>query len=147
VFSLLLFLMFERTLIGKALRATAVNRVGARLVGIKPQTTGAIAFLLASGLAGISGILIGPVATLYYDSGFLIGLKAFVGAIIGGLVSYPATAIGALLVGLLESYAAFWDSAFKEVLVFGALIPVLIWQSFMTGGSTEEEIEEEEGDA
>jgi branched-chain amino acid transport system permease protein len=146
VFSLLLFLMFERTLIGKALRATAVNRVGARLVGIKPQTTGAIAFLLASGLAGISGILIGPVATLYYDSGFLIGLKAFVGAIIGGLVSYPATAIGALLVGLLESYAAFWDSAFKEVLVFGALIPVLIWQSFMSGGSIEEEIEEEEGD-
>ena len=52
-----------------------------------------------------------------------------------------------LLVGLLESYAAFWDSAFKEVLVFGALIPVLIWQSFMTGGSIEEEIEEEEGDA
>jgi branched-chain amino acid transport system permease protein len=147
VFSLLLFLGFERTFTGKALRATAVNRVGARLVGIKPQTTGAIAFLLASGLAGISGILIGPVATLYYDSGFLIGLKAFVGAIIGGLVSYPATAVGALLVGLLESYAAFWDSAFKEVLVFGALIPVLIWQSFMTGGSIEEEIEEEEGDA
>ncbi|AMN41242.1 branched-chain amino acid ABC transporter permease [Rhodoplanes sp. Z2-YC6860] len=147
VFSLLLFLMFERTYTGKALRATAVNRVGARLVGIKPQTTGAIAFLLASGLAGVSGILIGPVATLYYDSGFLIGLKAFVGAIIGGLVSYPATAIGALLVGLLESYAAFWDSAFKEVLVFGALIPVLIWQSFMSSGSVEEEIEEEEGDA
>jgi branched-chain amino acid transport system permease protein len=147
VFSFLLFLGFERTFTGKALRATAVNRVGARLVGIKPQTTGAIAFLLASGLAGISGILIGPVATLYYDSGFLIGLKAFVGAIIGGLVSYPATAVGALLVGLLESYAAFWDSSLKEVLVFGALIPVLIWQSFMTGGKIEEEIEEEEGDA
>jgi branched-chain amino acid transport system permease protein len=145
LFSFLLFVVFERTLIGKALRATAVNRVGARLVGIMPQTTGAIAFLLASALAGISGILIGPVATLYYDSGFLIGLKAFVGAIIGGLVSYPATAVGAILVGLLESYAAFWDSAFKEVLVFGALIPVLIWQSFMTRGGVEEEIEDEEG--
>ena len=147
LFSFLLFVVFERTLIGKALRATAVNRVGARLVGIMPQTTGAIALVLASALAGISGILIGPVATLYYDSGFLIGLKAFVGAIIGGLVSYPATAIGAILVGLLESYAAFWDSAFKEVLVFGALIPVLIWQSFMSRGGVEEEIEEEEGDA
>jgi branched-chain amino acid transport system permease protein len=145
LFSFLLFVVFERTLIGKALRATAVNRVGARLVGIMPQTTGTIAFLLASALAGVSGILIGPVATLYYDSGFLIGLKAFVGAIIGGLVSYPATAVGALLVGLLESYAAFWDSAFKEVLVFGALIPVLIWQSFMARGGVEEEIEEEEG--
>src|SRR6266852_5512718 len=138
LFSLLLFVVFERTLIGKALRATAVNRVGARLVGILPSTTGAIAFLLASALAGISGILIGPVATLYYDSGFLIGLKAFVGAIIGGLVSYPATAIGAILVGLLVSYAAFWSSAFKEVLVFGALIPVLIWQSLMAKGGVEE---------
>ena len=147
LFSFLLFFMFKYTLTGKALRATAVNRVGARLVGIMPSTTGAIAFLLASALAGISGILIGPVATLYYDSGFLIGLKAFVGAIIGGLVSYPATAIGAILVGLLESYASFWDSAFKEVLVFGALIPVLLWQSFMSRGGVEEEIEEEEGDA
>jgi branched-chain amino acid transport system permease protein len=141
--SLLLFVFFEHTLTGKALRATAVNRIGARLVGIMPSTTGTIAFLLASALAGISGILIGPVTTLYYDSGFLIGLKAFVGAIIGGLVSYPATAIGALMVGLLESYASFVDSSLKEVFVFGALIPILIWQSIRKG-SIEEEIEEEE---
>jgi branched-chain amino acid transport system permease protein len=140
----LLFLFFERTLAGKALRATAVNRVGARLVGILPSTTGAVAFLLASALAGVSGILIGPVTTLYYDSGFLIGLKAFVGAIIGGLVSYPATAIGALLVGLFESYASFVNSSLKEVFVFGALIPILIWQSLISGGGIEEEIEEEE---
>ena len=144
LFSFLLFLFFERTLIGKALRATAVNRIGARLVGIQPSTTGATAFLLASALAGISGILIGPVTTLYYDSGFLIGLKAFVGAIIGGLVSYPATAVGAIFVGLFESYAAFWNSALKEVLVFGALIPILIWQSLVSGSGVEEEIEEEE---
>src|SRR5919204_373381 len=90
------------------------------------------------------GILIGPVTTLYYDSGFLIGLKAFVGAIIGGLVSYPAAAAGAIFVGLLESYAAFWDSALKEVFVFSALIPILIWQSFVLGNGIEEEIEEEE---
>src|ERR1700741_648564 len=147
LFSLLLFLFFERTLTGKALRATAVNRIGARLVGILPSTTGATALLLASPLAALCGTLFGPVPTLYYASGFLIGLKAFVGAIIGGLISYPATAIGAILVGLLESYAAFWDSSFKEGLVFGALIPVLIWQSFMSSGSIEEEIEEEEGDA
>src|SRR5262249_59269774 len=86
VFSLLLFLFFEHTLSGKALRATAVNRVGARLVGILSSTTGATAFLLASALAAFCGILIGPVTTLYYDSGFLIGLKAFLGAIIGGLL-------------------------------------------------------------
>jgi branched-chain amino acid transport system permease protein len=144
IISLLLFLFFERTLTGKALRATAVNRTGARLVGILPSTTGATAFLLASALAGISGILIGPVTTLYYDSGFLIGLKAFVGAIIGGLVSYPATAVGAIVVGLFESYASFFNSSLKEVFVFGALIPILIWQSIRTKDAIEEEIEEEE---
>src|SRR5262249_30963910 len=144
IISLLLFLFFEHTLSGKALRATAVNRVGARLVGILPSTTGATAFLLASALAAFCGILIGPVTTLYYDSGFLIGLKAFVGAIIGGLVSYPATAIRALIVGLFESFAAFFDSSLKEVFVFGALVPILLWQSLRTKGSVEEEIEEED---
>lgn len=129
VFSLLLFLFFELTVAGKALRATAVNRVGARLVGIRPASAGAAAFLLGSALAGISGILIGPVATLYYDSGFILGLKAFVGAIIGGLISYPLAALGALFVGLLESYAAFWNSAYKEVVVFSLLIPILLWRS------------------
>jgi branched-chain amino acid transport system permease protein len=143
IMSLLLFVFFERTFTGKALRATAVNRVGARLVGILPATTGTTAFLIASVMAGVSGILIGPVATLYYDSGFLIGLKAFVGAIVGGLVSYPAIAVGAILVGLLESYASFWDSAFKEVIVFSALIPILLWQSLTSSSTIEEEIEEE----
>ena len=145
--SLLLFLIFTRTAMGKALRATAVNRQGALLCGISPSRTGALAFLFASGLAGVSGVIIAPVATLYYDSGFLIGLKAFVGAIIGGLVSYPMAALGAILVGLLESYAAFWNSAFKEVTVFSALIPILIWRSLAFAhqleeedGATEEEI-------
>ena len=67
--------------------------------------------------------------TLYYDFGFIIGLKAFVGAIIGGLVSYPGTAIGAVLIGLLESFASFWSSSLKEVIVFSVLIPVLLWRS------------------
>jgi branched-chain amino acid transport system permease protein len=143
LFGLLLFLFFAHTLTGKALRATAVNRVGARLVGLRPATTGALAFLVASGLAGISGILIGSYTTLYYDSGFVIGLKAFVGAIIGGLYSYPGAALGAILVGLLESYAAFWNSAIKEIVVFGALVPILVWQSFFLGTAAEAEEEEE----
>ena len=72
------------------------------------------------------------------------GQAAFVGAIIGGLVSYPATAVGAIFVGLFESYAAFWNSSLKEVFVFSALIPILIWQSLASGNGIEEEIEEEE---
>jgi branched-subunit amino acid ABC-type transport system permease component len=144
VFSLLLFVFFEHTLSGKALRATSVNRVGARIVGIRPASTATLAFLLASLLAAISGILISPVTTLYYDSGFLIGLKAFVGAIIGGLMSYPGTVIGALLVGVLESFASFWNSSLKEVTVFSLLIPVLLWRS-LSLAHVDEEDEEVQG--
>jgi branched-chain amino acid transport system permease protein len=141
--TLLLALFFGFTVSGKALRATAVNRVGARLVGIRPGEAGATAFLLASALAAVSGILIGPVTTLFYDSGFVIGLKAFVGAIIGGLVSYPGAVLGALFVGQLESFTAFWNSALKEVVVFAVLVPVLILRSaFQRHGADEDEGDE-----
>ncbi len=141
VFSFLLFLFFEFTIAGKALHATALNRTGARLMGIRPDHAGSIAFLLGSLLAAISGILIAPVNTIFYDSGFLIGLKAFVGAIIGGLISFPVTALGSLFVGILESFAAFQSSPFKEVIVFSILIPVLLWRSF-TFVHAEEEADE-----
>ena len=142
--SLLFFLFFERSMAGRALRATAINRIGARLVGIRPARTGTTAYFIASLLAGISAILIGPTTTMYYDSGFMIGLKAFVGAIIGGFISYPIAALGAVFVGILESFASFWSSSFKEVIVFGLLIPVLLWQSWKSarhGDGEGEEIE------
>jgi len=141
VLSGLFFLMFERTVVGKSLRATAVNRVGARLVGIRPQRTALLAYTFASLLAGLIGVLIAPVTTMYYDSGFLIGLKAFVAAIIGGLVSYPLTALGALAVGAVESFASFWSGAMKDAIVFSLLIPVLMLRSFLAA-QHEEEVEE-----
>ncbi len=124
-----LWLLFSLTLYGKALRATAVNRLGARLVGIRTTLSGQIAFLLAAAIGAISGILIVPITTLYYDTGFLIGLKGFVAAIIGGLVSYPLTAIAALLVGGVEAFSSFYASNFKEVIVFALIIPVLLLRS------------------
>jgi branched-chain amino acid transport system permease protein len=124
-----LYLYFERSLSGKALRATAANRLGARLVGIGTAQAGRLALTLAAALGALCGILIGPLTTMYYDSGFLIGLKGFVGAILGGLGSYPLAAAGALLVGLLEAFSSFWASAFKEVIVFTLIIPVLLWRS------------------
>src|SRR5450830_1803811 len=127
-----LYFFFERTLYGKALRATAMNRTGARLMGIPPVLAGKLCFTLAAAIGAFSGILIAPITTIYYDSGFLIGLKGFVGAIIGGLVSYPLSALGAILVGLLESYSSFYASAFKEVIVFSLIIPVLLWRSLTT---------------
>jgi len=134
-----LYLFFGRTLYGKALRATALNRAGARLVGVSPDFAGALTFTLAALLCAFSGVLIGPITTIYYDSGFLISLKGFVGAIIGGLSSYPLAAAGSLLVGLIESFSSFWASAFKEVIVFTLIIPVLLWRSVTTTHHDEEE--------
>ncbi|TWG88111.1 branched-chain amino acid transport system permease protein [Cupriavidus gilardii J11] len=134
-----LYFYFDRTLTGKALRATAVNRLGARLVGIGTTQAGRLSFTLAAAMGALSGILIAPLTTVYYESGFLIGLKGFVGAIVGGLASYPVAAAGALLVGLLESYSSFWASAFKEVIVFTLIIPVLLWRSL-----TSKHVEDEE---
>ncbi len=134
-----LYAFFGFTLAGKALRATAVNRLGARLVGIGTAEAGRRAFALAGGIGALSGVLVAPLATVYYDSGFLIGLKGFVAAIVGGLVSYPAAALAALVVGCVESFSSFSASAFKEVIVFTLIIPALLWQSLRGAGADEDE--------
>jgi branched-chain amino acid transport system permease protein len=135
----ILYLFFERTIYGKALRATAINRVGARLMGVSPTMAGKLSFMLAALIGALSGILVAPITTIYYDSGFLVGLKGFVGAIMGGMASYPIAAAGALLVGMLEAYSSFWASAYKEVIVFTLIIPVLLWRSLTTHQIEEEE--------
>jgi branched-chain amino acid transport system permease protein len=124
-----LWAFFGLTLIGKALMATAVNRLGARLMGIAPSMAGRLSFSVAAFIGALSGILVAPLTTIYYDTGFLIGLKGFVAAIIGGLASYPGAALAAVLVGIIEAFSSFHASAFKEVIVFMAIIPVLLWRS------------------
>ena len=134
-----LFAFFGRSMVGKALRATAINRVGARLMGIPTGLAGDVSFALAALIGAISGLLIAPITTVYYDTGFLIGLKGFVAAIVGGLASYPLALAGAVLVGLLEAFSSFWASAYKEVLVFTLIIPVLWWRSRNSHHVEEEE--------
>jgi branched-chain amino acid transport system permease protein len=126
-----MFAFFERSLTGKALRATAVNRTGARLMGIATDNAGRLSFTLAAFIGALSGLLIGPTTTVFYDSGFLIGLKGFVAAVFGGLSSFPMALGGAVLLGLVESFGAFWASAFKEVIVFTVILPVLLWRSLV----------------
>ncbi|HRA63701.1 MAG TPA: branched-chain amino acid ABC transporter permease [Burkholderiaceae bacterium] len=134
----LLWLYFEKSLRGKALRATAVNRTGARLMGISSQAAGQLTFLMAALIGALSGLLIGPTTTVFYDSGFLIGLKGFVAAVVAGLSSYPGALFGALFVGIVESFGAFWASAFKEVIVFTLVLPVLLIRSLRSSHSEEE---------
>lgn len=132
--SALLYWCFKNTFYGKVLQAAAENRLGARLQGIPTELTGQISFSIAAGLAGLAGVLIAPTAVIYYDTGFIIGLKGFIAAIIGGLSSFPVAMIGALVVGLLESFSSFYVSVYKEVIVFALLIPVLLWRSFGASG-------------
>lgn len=130
---------FGRTLIGKALRATAFNRTGARLVGIRTESSGTLAFFLAGLIGAISGLLIAPMTTIYFDTGFLIGLKGFIAAIVGGLASYPLAAGSALLIGLIESYSSFWASSFKDAIVFALIIPVLLWRNYGAAHAEEDD--------
>jgi branched-chain amino acid transport system permease protein len=124
-----LFAFFRRTLMGKALRAAAMNSTGARIVGIPIELSSEMAVAIAAAIGVASGVLIGPLTTTYYDSGFLVGLKGFVAAIMGGLGGYAVASIGALGVGVAESFCSFWSSAYKEALVFSLIIPVLWWRS------------------
>lgn len=129
----ILWLVFDRTLVGKALRASAINRTGARLVGIPLAFSGMLAISIAAAIGVVSGILIGPVTTVYFDTGLMIGLKGFIAAIVGAMISYPITVAAALVVGLTEIFASFYLSAYKEAIVFSLLIPVLLWRSLSSG--------------
>jgi branched-chain amino acid transport system permease protein len=139
VLVLALYLFFARTLRGKALLAAAHNRRGAEILGISPIRAGRTSMALAGFIGAVAGLLIGPMTTLSYDSGFILGLKGFVGAIVGGLSIYPVAAAGAIIVGLIESFASFWASAYRDVIVFTLIIPVLFWRSLRTPHVDEEE--------
>ncbi len=143
IFSAILFVFFRYTVAGKALRAVAINREGARLVGIWTTRAGAMSFLLAAGIAAVAGILISPTTTIYYDTGLIVGLKGFIGSVVGGFVSYPLAAVGAILIGLVESFGSFYYSALKDAIVFAAIIPIVLWRWLYVSSHDDEEHEEE----
>lgn len=140
-----LFWFSQHTMFGRALRATASNRRGAALMGISADMAGLASFTLTALICTAAGILIAPFVTIYYNSGFLISLKAFVGATIGALVSYPLAAVGALLIGVFESFAAFWSSAYKDSMVFALMVPILLGCSLLARQTIDEEEEKVSG--
>jgi branched-chain amino acid transport system permease protein len=143
VLSALLLLFFNFTLTGKALRATAINREGARLVGIKTATMGSLAFILAGVVATVAGILISPTTTIYYDTGLIVGLKGFVGSVVGGFISYPLSVLVSAVVGLIESFSSFYASSLKEAIVFAAIIPIVLFRWLFAAKAGIDEHEDE----
>jgi branched-chain amino acid transport system permease protein len=137
-----LFYFFERTVMGKALRACAVNRRAAQLMGISPSRMSLLAFALAAALGAVGGIVMAPTTRPTYDMGLMLGLKGFVAAIMGGLVSAPGAVIGGLVLGIVENVGAGVTSAgYKDIIVFVTLVLILIFRSqgFMGAGAREVE--------
>ena len=121
-----LVLFFQRTKLGKAMRAAAVNQTGARLMGIRVGTVFGSAWALAAALGALAGLLLAPVVGINPELGQLI-VKALVAAVVGGFGSLGGAVFGGLLLGVLETYAgALFGAAFKEVIPFALLIAFLL---------------------
>jgi branched-chain amino acid transport system permease protein len=134
IFALSIALMFgltvlvNRTVFGKSMRAVASDREAAEMLGINVDRTIAMTFLLASGLAGIAGVMFGLYANQVSNTiGFLAGLKAFTAAVIGGIGSIPGAMIGGMFIGLCEAFSLTYISTrYGDLIVFGILIVVLL---------------------
>ncbi|MEW6183900.1 MAG: branched-chain amino acid ABC transporter permease [Bacillota bacterium] len=101
-----LFVFFDFTFLGKAVRAAMMNKTAAQLVGINPGRLSLFAFTFGGIIAALSGIFITPITTAQYDMGFMLGLKGFVAAILGGVTNVTGAIIGGLLLGVIEAFAA-----------------------------------------
>lgn len=120
---------FEKTVLGKAMRACAVNQHAARLVGIRFDRMSLLAFGMASALGAISGIIVAPLLRPSFDIGLNLGLKGFVAAIIGGLVNPMGAVLGGLLLGLLENVSAGVTKAgMRDIYAYTLLILTLLFR-------------------
>jgi len=126
----LLYYLLERTLLGKALRACSINQLAASFMGIGPGQMSLFAFALSAALGAVAGIVIAPLTLVSYDMGLMLGLKGFVAAVIGGLVSAPGAVAGGLLLGVIESLSAgLISSGMKDAIAFLVLFVVLLWRA------------------
>jgi branched-chain amino acid transport system permease protein len=124
-----LWIFFNRTYQGSALRACALNSRAARLMGIRVDRMFLLAFALSGALGATAGAVIAPITYATYDMGLMLGLKGFVAAVLGGLVSPPGAIVGGFLLGLLESFAAgLVSSGYKDAVAFVVLIVLCLAQ-------------------
>ena len=125
-FLALAHLFFERTILGKSLRAAAADREAASLVGINVQHGVMWSFVIGALAGGVAGTIITPLTFTSYDQGALIGFKGFSAAMLGGVGSLSGALVGGLLLGLLEAFAAgYLSSHFKDAVAFVVLLLIL----------------------
>jgi branched-chain amino acid transport system permease protein len=127
LFMLLLHLFMTKTKFGTSMRAAAQDPMAASAMGINVQMTTAITWGLSAMLAGIGGMLIGPIFGVNMNMGSLIELKGFAAAVIGGYGNMYGAIIGSLLLGIVETFTAgYISSIYKDFISFFILILILI---------------------
>ncbi len=123
----LLYLFFEYTKLGIAMRATSMNRRAAQLMGVNVSRVSLTAWGLATGISVVAGILIAPLTFLDFEMMVTVLLKAFAGAILGGFNSLPGAVVGCLVVGVVENlFGAYISTTFKDAFAFGIIVLVLM---------------------
>jgi branched-chain amino acid transport system permease protein len=127
VVMILLYVFFDYTRGGIAMRAASMNRHAAKLMGVNVGRVSLTAWALAGAISVVSGLLVAPLTFLDFEMMVSVLLKAFAGAILGGFNSLPGAVIGCLLIGVLENlFAAYVSSAFRDTFAFGIIIAVLM---------------------
>ena len=128
VIVLVLWLFIDRTMLGKAVIATAANRLAARLIGVDTRSIVDFSFAVSAAIGAIAGILITPIALTSYDVGTLLALKGFAAAMLGGIGSAPGAVVGGLLIGMIEALSAgYFSSNYKDAVAFLIILVVLIF--------------------
>ncbi len=126
---LALWYLYNRTSLGRAMRACAVNRDAARLVGIDPRKIVTVSFVLAAALGALAGLAVTPLTQTAFDVGPSVGIKGFAAAILGGLGNPIAAVAGGIVLGMLESLSiAFISSTYKDAIALVVLLGVLFWR-------------------
>ena len=126
VIVMLLWLFIDRTLLGKAVIATATNRLAARLVGIDTRRIVGLSFAVSAAIGAVAGILVTPITLTSYDVGTLLALKGFAAAMLGGIGSALGAVLGGLILGMLEAFSAgYLSSKYKDAVAFLVILAVL----------------------
>ena len=121
-----LWLFFTRTLLGRAVLATANNRVAARLVGINTNYVMTLSFAMSAAIGALAGVLVTPITLTSYDVGLALALKGFAAAMLGGMGNPKGALVGGLLLGVLEAMTAgYISSQYKDAAAFVIIIAVL----------------------
>jgi branched-chain amino acid transport system permease protein len=126
----ILWLVLDRTYVGKAMTACASNPYAARLSGINVKAMGLLSFAIGGALGGLGGVLVTPLFPLTYDSDVNLAILGFAAAIVGGLTSPGLALAGGLAFGVTEELVAgYWSEANQTAVALGLMILLLLWQS------------------